>query len=276
MKTKHFFLSSFLLLVFLSSCQLFPPTDPQEVPEWYPSTWTFSQSKMNNFNDIYSEFLQSYNVDHVLYAHFDSLCSHIFSYCSRDITLLCTSETESDKIDEFETNFSIFFNDWWQLFSVDSLDIDYITTSVNEISGYLSADIYLKNTYKYPLESRKFDLGRIQIGVDSSGYLETLWSTVIPQLPIPENPIVGLSEAKDILVDYTYTIYAYLYNEVVTLTREDLGTSTLISYIENNSQNRDGYIKYRLARRFEVKDGFVYIDAITGEILGFKQTTIYM
>jgi len=271
---KKYLIIFVLLALFLSSCNLLDPND--EVPGWYPSTWTFSQSNMNNFTDVYSDFLQSYNIDHVLYEHFDSLCSHIFSYCSRDITLLCSTETESEKIDEFETSFSIFFDNWWQLFSVDSLDIDYITASVSERTGNLSADVYLENTYKYPLESRKFDLGRIQIGVDNEGYLETLWSTVIPQLPIPENPVVGLSEAKDILVGYTYTIYAWLYNIEVTLTREELGKSDLITYIENNSQNRFGNIKYRLAWKFEVTDGNVYVDAMTGEILRFKQTTIYM
>ena len=272
---KKYLIILVLLAYFLSSCNLLDPNS-NEVPEWYPSTWTFSQSEMDEYNNVYSEFLQSYDIDYVLYAHVDTLCSHLFSYCSRDITLLCTSDTESEKIAEFETNFPVFFEDWWRLFSADSFDIDYITTSISERTGYLSADVYPKNTYKFPFESRKFDLGRLQIGVDSEGYLESLWSTVIPQLPIPEDPVVGLSEAKDILEGYNYTINAWIENIEVTLTREDFKTSELISYIENNSQNNYGYIKYRLTWRFEVRDGCVYIDAMTGEILRFKQTTIYM
>lgn len=262
-----------VLFLFLISCDLFDP-EGNNVPEWYPSTWTYDQSEMEEFNITYSDFLQTFQVNQVLYAHFDTLCSHIFSYCSRDITLLCTEENENDRIAEFEQNFLSFFSDWWRLFSAESLSVDEIAASIH--NGTLSARIYPKSNYLHPLESPEFDLGRIQIGVDNEGYLETLWSSLIPQLPIPDRSSVSLNDAKDILEGYTYTINAWLYQLDVTLTREDLSSSRLISYIENNSQNRFGYIKYRLAWKFQVKDGNVYVDAMTGEILAYKQTTIYM
>lgn len=262
-----------VLLLFLISCNLFN-SESNNVPEWYPSTWTYDQSKMEEFSNTYSDFLQTFHVNQILYEHFDTLCSHIFSYGSRDITLLCTEENETERIAEFEQNFLIFYKDWWRLFSAESLRVDEIDASIH--NGALSARIYPKSNYLNPLESPEFDLGRIQIGVDNEGYLETLWSSLIPHLPVPDHASVSLNDAKDILEGYSFTIDAFLYQLDVTLSREDLSSSGLITYIENNSQNRFGYIKYRLVWSFRVQDGNVYVDALTGEILGYRQTTIYM
>ncbi len=263
-----------VLFLFLISCDLFDP-EGNNVPEWYPSTWTYSESEMSEFSSRYSVFVNSYNVSDAR-IDIDTLGAHLFDFFYRNVTQLCTFNTGVEQELEFDTELKSFFNQWWRIFSAEQFEIDSSHISISSRNGDVSGRFYPKNNYNYPLNDPLWDLGQLRAKVDSNGYLFDLWSTLIPQLPIPDEPIIDINEAKYIIDGYTFTLNAWPQIIEHTLSLDDIESSEMVVYIENNSQNRFGYIKYRLVWRFRVQDGYICVDAITGENLEFHQTTIYM
>lgn len=263
-----------ITLVFLSilSCDLFDPGS-SDIPDWYPSTWTLSDSKMDEFDSVFTDFSTHFNLDEIVFNYTDSLCSHIEHLCSRDIIQLCSHETSSDPLNEFETNFRIFLDNWWRLISIEEFEIKEFRSSLIVTSNRIRARIIPKSTYKYPLNSPDFELGRLQVELDENGYMEVLWSNLVPQLPVPGNPIIDKAEAKDIVDGYEFKINKWPFIEDVTLSKEDIKSSELQVLIIRDAEETN--IKYLLIWSLRVEDGDIYVDAMTGEILGYHQTTIY-
>lgn len=271
MKTNYFFTPFLLLLLLLASCDLFNSLD--EVPDWYPSTWTILDNEMDKFDSVFTSFSASFNLDELVFNYTDSLCSHIDYLCSRDIVQMYSPETSNDPIADFESNFRTFLDDWWRLISIEEFEIKEMNSSLNGNTNRLSSRIIPKSTYKYPLNSPDFELGRLQITTNENGYMETIWSNLVPQLPVPDKALIGRVEVKDMLDGYEYRINKWLSIEDVILSKDDIESSELQVLIIRD--NEETYIKYLLIWSIKVEDGNIYVDAMTGEILGYQQTTIY-
>lgn len=268
---KYRYLIFIAIVIFLTSCDLF--NVEKTVPEWYPSTWTYSDSDMDEFDSVFADFSAHFNLDEIVFNYTDSLCSHIEHLCSRDIVQLCSNETSENPIADFETNFKLFLEDWWRLISVDEFEIKEMNSSLNVRTNRISSRIIPKSTYKYPLNSPDFELGRLQVELDENGFMEVLWSNLVPQLPVPSNPIIGNLEVKNIAEGFEFRINKWPFMEDVILSKEDIESTELQVLIIRNSEETS--IKYLLIWSLRVEDGNIYIDAMTGEILGYQQTTIY-
>lgn len=268
---SRFFPLVLLFLAFITVGCIFTPLG--EVPDWYPSTWTIADSQIDEFDSVYTSFSENFNLNELVFNYTDSLCSHIDYLCSRDIVQMFSPETSNDPVEDFDRNLKSFLDEWWRLVSIEEFKIKEINSSLHENTGRINSRIIPKSTYKYPLNSPDFELGRLQITTDENGYMETIWSNLVPQLPVPDNPNINLIEVKDIVNGYEYRINKWLSMDDVILSKSDIESSELqVLLLRDNDET---YIKYLLIWSLRVQDGNIYVDAMTGEILGYQQTTIY-
>lgn len=259
-------------VILLTSCNLFNIEDT--IPRWYPSTRTYSNWEMIEFNSKYNRFINTFDIsDERVYI--DSLCAHMKSFQIDDGIILCDFTNAVDSVEEFKSKILSFYDDWWRLFSSDKFTIDSTRISIFD-SGAISGSFYIKNSYDHLFNDPRWELGSLRATVDNTGRLYYLRSSLVPQLRIPDHPLISETDAIDILEGYEYTIYAWLYNYTVTLSREDLDKSNLTVYVQESTQDDEEYLEYRLAWRFECQYANVYVDAMTGEIIGHEVTVIFM
>jgi hypothetical protein len=229
---------------------------------------------MNVFNSKYNRFVNTYNLSDER-VHLDSISAHMKSFQIDEGIMLCDFATAVDSVEEFKSKIFDFYNDWWRLFSSDKFVIDSTRISIWD-NGTISGAFYVKNSYDHLCKDPRGELGRLIATVDNTGRLYYLYSSLVPQLRIPNHPLISETDAIDILEGYEYTINAWLYSKTITLSREDLDKSDLTVYVQDSVQDNDESLIYRLAWRFECRDANVYVDAMTGEIIGYEVTAIFM
>lgn len=262
-----------VLVLFLVSCNLFDP-ESNEIPKWYPSTWTYSNWEMIEFNSKYNRFINTFDLSDIKVG-IDSLSAHMHYIQIDDNFLLCDFTNTTDSVEEFRSKIFEFYHDWWRLFSYKRFVIDSSRISISD-GGSVGGTFYIKNTYDQLLKDPKRELGSLRASVDNNGRLFYLRSSLVPHLRIPDHPLISETDAIDILEGYEYTINAWLYSNTVTLSREDLDKSELTVYVQETVQDSNECLKYWLAWRFECREVDVYVDAMTGEIIGHEVTVLFI
>lgn len=289
MKTKHFFACAFLLLVLFSSCQLFPPEEPQEeeiilalptnlmidnsgIPDWYPSTYVKLAEKDLIYDSVFQAFKLEYNIDSTARYDLDNLglCSHLYT-CDFWTGVHIADSTASDRYLENDKKFvEIFIKKWWRLLSLEGFEINTIDSSTWRYGAYNRYTIHVENQYDYPIWNHNSRLGLIKIQIDSNLVLRKLSSSLAPHMPIPQNPMVNADSARQMIVGYPWHYYGFSGQRVdCVVNSSEISSVELNVYIERNSS---AYI-YRLIWCVSTSGlpvDFI-IDAMTGEFLGYYQ-----
>jgi hypothetical protein len=263
-----------ILFVLMISSNLFG-VNSNKVPKWYPATWTYSSWEMMEFNATYNRFLNTYHLSDIKVG-FDTLSAHMKYMQIDDNFLLCDFTNAADSVEEFRSKILDFYHDWWRLFYHKRFVIDSSRISRND-GGSVGGRFYVKNIYGQLLNHPRRQIISLKAGVDKNGRLFYLRSSLVPQLRIPDHPLISETEAMDIIEGYEFTIDAplFYYSKTVTLTRESLSEPELSIYVQRTTQDKVECLKYRLAWRFKCQDANVYVDAMTGEIIGHKITIIF-
>lgn len=262
-------------IVIIISCNLFG-LNINKVPKWYPSTRTFSNWEMTNYKSKFNRFINTYHLSDIKVG-VDSVSAHMKYIQIDDNFLFCDFTNTTDSIKEFRSKILDFYHDWWRLFSNKRFVIDSSRISIND-GGSVGGTFYIKNPYNPSLNILKRELGYLRASVDKNGRLFYLRSSLVPQLRIPDNPLISESEAFNIIEGYEFTINVpiHFYNKTVTLTHENLSGPELSIYVQRTTHDNVKCLKYKLVWRFKCREALVYVDAMTGEIIGHKITILFM
>jgi hypothetical protein len=271
MKSKLIIL--FSIIIVFASCNLFAQINT--TPKWYPSTRIYSNWEMTKYNSKFNRFINTYHLSNIKVG-IDSICAHMKYIQIDDNFQICDFTNTPDSVEEFRSKILYFYHDWWRLFSNERFTIDSSRIFIDD-GGCLQGRFFIKNPYDPSLNILKRELGYLSASVDKNGQLFYMRSSLVPHLRVPEQPLVSENEAVDIIEGYEFTIDAPLfnYNKTVTLTRENLSKPELSIYVERTRQNNIGCLKYRLVWRFKCREALIYVDAMTGEIIGHKITMIF-
>ncbi len=241
-----------------------------EVPDWYPSHFTLQLFQFQEYDSVANLFSNQFNLD-LEYLSIDSSYGHIYKLYSPDIKI-CTFSDSTDDYPIFIAAVDSFLNEWYRMFSIEPFEIDTYEYSETD-NGYHGAGIYIKYSYQYPLYRSKRALGQIGIRLNIFGEIIYLRSTLIPELPVPDNIIISLAEAKNNLNGYQYTVYSWSGAEERIFLLDSIEETALEVFI-NRKTDAQGIIidaVYYLAWRITSFDGDFFVDSQTGEVIGFIQ-----
>ena len=269
---KYFYL---VIIIYLFSYNLFGKEN-KEIPKWYPSTRTYSSREMNLYKSKFDRFLKFYHLDDIKVG-VDSVCAHMKYIQIDDNFRICDFTKTSDRMEEFESVILKYYKYWWRIFYHKRFVIDSSRITINDDGSVVGA-FYIKHPYNPSLNIPERKLGYLAASVDKNGRLFYLRSSLVPYLRVPDQPLVSENEAIDIIEGYEFTIDAplFFYHKTITLTGEILNKPELSIYFERTSQDNIGCIKYRLVWRFKCREALIYVDAMTGEIIGHEVTIIFM
>lgn len=272
-----------IILVFLVifSCDLFDPEnneppvnmsfDNDSIPDWYPSKLIYSHDRGVEFNALIDTFKASYGIASITGLTFNPLLSNIEQLHSCPIHL-CDFSGSEDTLETYRNTVSEFASDWWRLLCLEEFEIDSLRASLDY------GRFYPKSHYETPVYHQISYLGYVNFHINTDGKMDYLSSSLIPQLPVPRNPLVDIDSAIIILEDYTFTINRWPNVVEYSLDANDTTSTQLEVYIPrtyDNDSQENTEVTYRLVWRISIFDGDLFVDAITGEILGFIQTVKY-
>ncbi|MFQ6609042.1 MAG: hypothetical protein ACE5EE_11005, partial [Fidelibacterota bacterium] len=228
--------------------------------------------QFQEYNSVATLFSNKFNIDSE-YLAVDSSYGHINRLYPPSDIQICTFSDSTDDYLIFIAAVDSFLNDWYRLFSTEPFEIDTFEYTEDD-HGHHGADIFIKNSYQYPLYSSKLALGSMGIRVNGSGEITYLRSTLIPQLPIPDDIIISLDKAKDILDGYQYTVYGWGGSaEERIFSLESIEETALEVFIDLEVDVYGIMIDaaYHLAWRVTSFDGDFLVDSQTGDVIKFIQ-----
>jgi hypothetical protein len=258
-----------VLVLFLVSCDLFDPenndppinmsVDNDSIPEWYPSQLTYSSENAQEYTILLDSFKTAYSISSMgltsnpLLSNIQQLHSNLIQVCkftaSED-----TLTTYCNAVDDFVSN-------WSRLLCMEPFEIDSVNAS-------LDGRFYPTSHYETPVYKPIPYLGCVRFYVNTDGDLTYLTSSLVPQLPVPKNPMFNADSAKNMIIGYPWHYYAYTGGRIdCEVDSSDIASTTLEVYIDKH----DDYIDYRLiwcVSTDHLPVDFL-IDAMTGEFITY-------
>ncbi|MBL7177692.1 MAG: hypothetical protein ISS66_17865 [Desulfobacteraceae bacterium] len=259
-----------ICLIIFNSCELFDTDENLEIPDWYPSQLVVSENRFLEYDTIATYFADTFDLNKNNFV-IDSLTAHVYKIYSPNIKI-CTFSDSTDHFFEFKQEVTHFFDTWYRMVSMEYFEIDTMDYTESD-NGYHGADIYIKSNYILPLYDGARLLGSIGVWMNGSGIITKIRSTLLPQLRIPEENIITLKEAKNILEGYKYSVYSWSGKSEREFSITGIESTGLEVYIYKNYENNGSVssINYRLVWRITSFDGDFFVDSQTGEIVGFIQ-----
>jgi len=268
-----------VLLLFVVSCDLFDPEnndppinmsiDNDSIPDWYPSQLTYSSERSEEYSSILDSFKTTYDISSFGLTS-NSLLSNIQQLHSNPFSV-CEFSASEDTLITYRKAMDDFVLNWWRLLCMEPFEID-------SVKAFLNGRFYPKSHYELPVYNPIPYLGSVRFYVNTDGELSYLTSSLVPQLPVPKNPMLDLDSTTAILEDYTFTINRWPHMVEYSLNPNDITSTGLEIYIPktyNNESETYTEVTFRLVWRISIHDGDLLVDALSGEILGFIQTVIY-
>ena len=263
-----------ILFVLLFSCNLIDPdnTDTDiiladSIPEWYPSHLEVSEVRQAEYVATLNDFKTTYGIENTHFSQ-NNLYGQLYRvyFDVSDRIKVCDFQEDETYNESYENGIAAFIEDWKRLVSIEPFDIDFSSIRQN----YGTAEFYIKSTYDLPVYSF---LGGFSTYIDDNGYLIQMSSSIRPQLPVPENPMITANRAKNMVIGYHWHYYGIGGNRINCIVRSSqISSVTLNVFIDSYSSDQNE-ILYRLVWCVSTGDLPVdfLIDAMTGEFITYIQ-----
>lgn len=222
---------------------------------------------ISDYDSVATDFASQFTVyDYSLKV--DSSLGHV---CRADFPgiKLCSFDISYD-FPVFSNAVDSFLFEWSRLVSLEPFVIrDWNYTRFH--NGDHHSEIYIEEFYNYPLYNQDYALGHISVRVNNQGELYFLRSTLLPQLPVPEETNLTLEEVLIIINGYKYTIHTHTEQFVRYFDTADISQSAIEVYVldKYDEIKQDIVYSYHLVWRISNDDGDFMIDSQTGDILRF-------
>lgn len=264
------YLSIFLFVIFGALCfscgLLSPDFDSANVSEWYPMQLVVDETRIEEFNSEWSRFCSEYGISSENVA-IDSLRGHLRKYFSFDIPF----QQPNESIEKFTESVADFLTKWYRLVSVEPFIISGIDSKI--WNGFYTASIHQRSTYKHPVYKKSRTLGVVGMMVDGPGRLFRWTSDLVPQLPVPDEPLISKYEALNALHGQHYTVESMGGSQERIVLINHITESALEVYIHRIYGKADvTRLDYHLVWRFTTFDGDFFIDSQTGDFINFIQS----
>ena len=263
-----------LILLFLVSCNLFDPenndppinmsVDNDSIPEWYPSQLTYSSERSQEYTSVLDSFKIAYDVGSLELTS-NPLLSNIQQLHSNPINV-CEFTVSEDTLITYRNAMDDFVSRWGRLLCMEPFEIDSVKTSLN-------GKFYPTNHYKTPIYKPISYLGYVNFFVNSDGDLTYLTSSLVPQLPVPKNPMFDADSAKNMIIGYHWYYYGIGGNRINCIVRSSQISSVTLNVFIDKYRSNQNEILYRLVwcvSTDELPVDFL-IDAMTGEFITYIQ-----
>lgn len=269
------------LILVLTSCDLFDPegNDPGDptsdivladtIPDWYPYHLSTSTERQSEYETILSNFISTYNIENTRFTP-NNLCGQLDEvyFDVSDRIKVCDFQENVTYEASYNNGIISFINNWKRLVSVESFEID--SSRITEIYG--SGRFYIESKYDLPVYKESTYLGNIFTSIDDNGYLIRMTSTLLPQLPVPINPMLDAIHAKNMIVGYPWYFYGSGGERIdCIVSASQISSVTLNVYIDTYSNEDE--VLYRLiwcVSTDELPVDFL-VDAMTGEFIRYIQ-----
>lgn len=183
---------------------------------------------------------------------------------------ICSFDESADSLEVLKEAIALFLSKWYSLVSLEPVQISSINYGKNKWS--FGAEVYSKSFYSHLLYRWDKSPGSFDILISNSGKVIFMRSTFIPQLSVPEDPIISEKEAKYKISGYKYTVFHWGGFEERVLSIKDIKKSALEVFIHSVAENiKVIRLGYHLAWRFNTFDGDFFVDSQTGEVIDFIQ-----
>lgn len=236
------------------------------IPE-YPQVLTFSPERYNNFISTWRKFTEKYGISYYV-PEVDSVLMVPGWFAIPGVNLL-PQQNDSLTLDEAKNLVLQFADEWKSLFNVSASELRLTAAYFHNVIRQYYFNFEKDFSYGVAVST---GFNQVVATLTSRGALTQFSTNCAPTLPVPVAPAVDSTKAKSNIAGKQLTYYDWTGEKRLTISRENTYEAKLVAaIIPRPDVILKKSLEYRLCWKIRVPVFYVFVDAITGEDIGFIQ-----